>query len=164
MRTIVVLEGPDFAGKSTLAARLQQLGDARIIRNGPPPEGDLAAHYAAQIDAAFRHHGMTVFDRLHVGELIYGPEFRGAARITDAEFDDLEARLHAAAAQRIHVDAADETLLNRFRGPRGDAMIDGEQRLLRIARAYRALLAPLPAWRGLRNDHDIDLLVRQLQH
>jgi cytidylate kinase len=36
MRKIIVLEGPDFAGKSTLAARLQTTAGVAIRTNGPP--------------------------------------------------------------------------------------------------------------------------------
>lgn len=70
---IVVLEGPDFAGKSTLAGQLVELydGPATVIANGQPPtEGSLRELYEAQVVAAGSRSGLPVSDRLHVGELI----------------------------------------------------------------------------------------------
>lgn len=154
MRRIIVLEGPDFAGKSTLAARLQTNAAVAIRTNGPPPAGDLAQHYADQIAQARRSLSSTVFDRLHVGELIYGPEFRGTSRLTDEDLRALETMLDEAGAIRVHVDASDETLLRRFRGPRGDPLIDDEQRLLRIAASYRRLLDGRPGWTTWQSDLD----------
>ncbi len=151
---IVVLEGPDFAGKSALAARLAS-GDSsfRIVANGPPPVGvDLASHYLAQVRAA-RESGFTIFDRLHIGELIYGPRLRGESRLSQRGLELLEAELDEAPALKIHVDASDGDLIKRFRGLRGDDLITREEDLLAIARDYRSWLGTggrLGGWKTWR--------------
>jgi len=140
---IVVLEGPDFAGKSTLAAQLVKLydGPATVVSNGPPPaEGSVLAFYEAQIADAGARPGLTVFDRLHVGELIYGPIYRGESRITDAERLQMDGELDLLGACKVHVDASDSVLTQRFRGTRGDDLVHELDTLLQIACQYRFLL------------------------
>jgi hypothetical protein len=124
---IVVLEGPDCAGKSTLAARLVADGGT-VICNGPPPKNVRLLHlYAGQITAAAAdHEHLTVFDRLHVGVLVYGPLFRNASALSAEDMASLEAQLDAAAAIKVHVDCRDETLLSRFLERGDDTLISAD--------------------------------------
>lgn len=147
---IIVLEGPDCAGKSTLATNLVGQG-GRIVANGRPPEvGRLFDHYAKQISTAADHFdALTVFDRLHVGELIYGPLFRGGAALDVAQIALLERQLDEARAVKIHVDCDDAVLVDRYR-KRGDPLIKSEEILLENATAYRRLLGaggPYLGWK-----------------
>lgn len=147
---IVVLEGPDFAGKSTLAARLKEHFGGHIHWVGPPPAPtELLRYYLDPVERAAAASDFVVFDRMHVSELVYGPIFRGVSQLSLAEARTIEDRLDALQVVRVHVDAADPILTERFRGPRGDEMVDGEDRLLEVAREYRRLLggsAGLPHW------------------
>lgn len=72
---IIILEGPDGSGKTTLAHVLMEHG-YKYIHNGPPSEKNLAALYIGQIAAAYASGKPTVFDRLHLGERVYGPIMR----------------------------------------------------------------------------------------
>ncbi len=97
--SIIVLEGPDGAGKTTVAAEIRQMVTAKYhgIKCGPPTPGlepDMggcsAAFYqylmACEEAQHFHSEGMVVvIDRLHVGELVYGPILRGHSGITIAE-------------------------------------------------------------------------------
>jgi thymidylate kinase len=145
---IVVLEGPDCAGKSTLAAELVLAG-GRIVANGRPPAvGQLVDHYAGQILAAARRpNDLTVFDRLHVGELIYGPLFRGRSALDSTQMRRLEQQLDDVRALKLHVDCSDATLTQRYR-TRGDALIKSEEVLLENASAYRQLLGAGGSYSG----------------
>lgn len=83
----IILEGVDCAGKTTLAKELEKCG-YRIIHNGPPPASeDLFKYYSDQIKTAAQ--APTVFDRLHIGEMVYGPILRGKSRITMDQFEEL---------------------------------------------------------------------------
>jgi hypothetical protein len=85
---MIIIEGADGTGKSTLAAALQERLEyegygVRVVHNGPPPTGvDPVAHYAAQMDEAVRllpRGTLTIFDRSFVGEVVY-PAMPGSGR------------------------------------------------------------------------------------
>lgn len=78
MAKIVILEGPDGSGKTTLANKLHNTYNFNIVKTGPPaPDSDTTVAYLDAIYAALSRPGHTVFDRLHLGEKIYGPLLRG---------------------------------------------------------------------------------------
>jgi hypothetical protein len=75
----VIIEGPDGSGKTTLARKLCAVFDMNYHHEGPPPpDMSVLHHYAGLLATATRP---TVFDRLHLGELVYGPLLRGASRL-----------------------------------------------------------------------------------
>jgi len=97
---------------------------------------------------------LTVFDRLHIGELVYGPVFRGKSRLSTADVSTLESQLDGLGALKLYVDCADEVLLSRMQG-RGDAMVKSPAQLLELAHAYRELFSKentLSSWRTVRTD------------
>lgn len=86
----VIIEGPDGAGKTTLAKRLCKENRWRYHHEGPPPtftDGRphlLLHHYAGLLLNA---KDFTVFDRFHLGELVYGPILRGQIGMPLEHFD-----------------------------------------------------------------------------
>jgi thymidylate kinase len=74
---VIVLEGPDGAGKSTLADNLQQLTGYDQIHLSAPV-GETAYELCARhVMSVLNTGNNTIFDRLHVSEPIYGPVARG---------------------------------------------------------------------------------------
>lgn len=164
---IVVLEGPDFAGKSTVAEALARQFGGSIVANGPPPpDVILRDHYLDQVYAAALADHLIIFDRLHVGELIYGPIYRGASQLSEDDVMSIEHALNAVDALKVHVDASDDVLLERLHGPRGDDMVRDDDQLLSIAHQYRALLASdglLPDWESLSTGDSASVIAREIQ-
>jgi energy-coupling factor transporter ATP-binding protein EcfA2 len=76
----IIIEGPDGAGKTTLARQLAHLTGKAYHHEGPPPANPFQ-HY---MNLLLRNEP-TVFDRLFEGENIYGPILRGASGLTFEE-------------------------------------------------------------------------------
>lgn len=157
---IVVLEGPDLAGKTTVAERAVKRYGGTVIANGPPPpHGSLVQHYLQQIeDARDRGPALTVFDRLHVGELIYGPLFRSTSRLSTQDVSSIEHALEDADATKLHIDAEDSILLSRLQH-RGDPLIERGDQLLSIASQYRLLFAEVPHVAGWKTVNAAEALI-----
>lgn len=104
---IIVLEGPDGVGKSTLADAILRAypGEKYRMNSGPPPDDEPAAlHYASQVRWAIdqSENALVVFDRLHIGELVYAPLLRGGTDFTADEASVIDMMLDAAGACMIH--------------------------------------------------------------
>jgi hypothetical protein len=77
MAHVIILEGPDGAGKTTLAQYLVKHANFQYVHSGPPKPGeDLLLTYASTLDSAIRINKDVVIDRLYAGESIYGPVIR----------------------------------------------------------------------------------------
>lgn len=79
---IIILEGPDGGGKTTLATALRDRMGFEMVHFGVPGEKeDVLLTYAREIQR-FRLSGRdVVFDRLHLGEVVYGTLIRNNDRI-----------------------------------------------------------------------------------
>lgn len=80
---IVIIEGPDGAGKTKLAEHLCQTFDMAYRHEGPPPtDVDCLAHYVGLlVNASDFGRRSVVFDRMALGERVYGPLLRGEDRL-----------------------------------------------------------------------------------
>lgn len=86
MNRVIILEGPDGSGKTTLANTLATDHGFKVIHSGVPKETnghDLFNTYLMDLWLALHEDQPVVFDRLYLGELIYGPIMRGRSLLTD---------------------------------------------------------------------------------
>lgn len=91
---IIILEGPDGSGKTTIASRLRITRGYAIVKAGPPAPGeDLLVSYMGSLDAAIARSTPTVFDRHWLGECVYGPLLRGVDRLGSAGRAAVEAHI-----------------------------------------------------------------------
>jgi hypothetical protein len=76
---LVILEGPDGAGKTTLAQSLAEQFGGIYVHRTYSPTMDIWEHHAEayQIAQARAHEQLVIVDRLWPSELIYGRVFRG---------------------------------------------------------------------------------------
>ncbi len=76
---VIVLEGCDGVGKTTLAEALAAQHGYTVIHSGRTPDGtDLADHYGTILALP----GRLVLDRSFISELVYGPLDRGRSRLS----------------------------------------------------------------------------------
>uniref|UniRef100_A0AAU6R6D7 Thymidylate kinase n=1 Tax=Micrococcus phage Kurnik TaxID=3092208 RepID=A0AAU6R6D7_9CAUD len=148
--TIYVLEGPDLAGKTTLADEITKIhherGDAVMKRKMSQPDReatqlDLFGEYFRAVQwAALTSERDThvIFDRLHVGEWIYGHHKRGNSLLTFEQITALDQLLDSVQAKKIFVDVEYDALALRYR-QRGDDYVNLAD-LATISHDYRDML------------------------
>ena len=107
---IIILEGADGVGKSTLADALEAYHSGPVLRvnNGPPP-GDVPPylHYSSMLDDLVDMVNddkrlLIVVDRFHVGELIYAPMFRGTMDLSLDEARAIDYEIMSYGACPVH--------------------------------------------------------------
>jgi hypothetical protein len=99
--SVVILEGPDGGGKTTLARWLRDQRGYQIVKtNAPSPKENVFKSYTDSLLAAVESGQPTVLDRHYLGEGIYGPLLRGEDRLGRQGRDLLE-RLIAACGVRL---------------------------------------------------------------
>ena len=151
----IVLEGADGTGKSTLAAQLATRLAAQQLHLGPPgPRGA----YQECMDAIASSEGRdTVIDRLHWGELIYGPIYRGRSMLEGWGRWDIDRALTSRGALMVHCDGHNPDVIERVR-TRGDDYVQLKH-VPRILGEYRyvANTSRVPVYRlgGFATDEDI---------
>lgn len=110
---ILVLEGIDRAGKSTLAEDLSRLGYSVVHSGYNPYHEDIFTHYARVIaDTAVP----TVFDRSFISEMAYGRAIRNGSRLSETEFCKLLALLADRGGALLLVREDPLTLRSRLAG------------------------------------------------
>ncbi len=120
--TFIALEGVDGAGKSTVADAVEaeinkrfpgepvtRLHSSQLERD---PLDEYALDFESYVPGGGKH---IIADRLHYGELIYGPLYRDESALDRAGFRWVEMYLQARGATVWHVSAALETVENRLR-------------------------------------------------
>lgn len=149
--SIIVLEGPDLAGKTTLATEFASHGShlKRVLKQGPP-SGDIITRYLKpieelQVGEPFgTDHDVLILDRWHVGELVYGPMLRGKSQLTQQQANYVDMVLQAFGCLFLHIDAPDRILEDRY-DIRGDSLVKRDQ-VLQVAEWYRAWMSHRTHW------------------
>jgi hypothetical protein len=130
---IIILEGTDCAGKTTLAGQLAALATdqgmtvTRLGAGQPHPGVNPLAEYEVALrpyrSAALAADQLVLIDRWHLGELVYGPLLRGGSRLSPAMFEHVERYLDALGAVRLLVTPRSQRELEQRFAQRGDAVV-----------------------------------------
>lgn len=138
---MVILEGSDLTGKTTLAKLINRTFPSTFAHLGLPPEG--LRHWDIARDALLANPENTVYDRMVVGSWVFRqvkPDSRNVNGVTDAElarWQNLTRRLPRTLVIRAYAPAM--TLLERF-AKRGDEYIDATD-LMRSGMRYASAFA-----------------------
>lgn len=114
MSKLIIVEGCDGSGKTTYVNNLvEQLPDETIVKHCGPLRRPALQEYLYPLtrrdpDAPF------VADRWHLGEMIYGPLYRGSSQLTMAQNAYIEMYLEAQGALRVIMDTPYDTVKRRL--------------------------------------------------
>lgn len=163
---LVVIEGCDGVGKSTLAANLaQRMGEAhtRMMHYGPPVRHPLEEYVHDLEWYRPMRTDHVVVDRLHYGELIYGPLYRGETKLGTAGRDYVDMFLRTRGAVIVYVRPSPD---HRQRmTERGEDYLK-EEDVTHVLEAYERVAAdavviePIVV-NGYPTDEDVTRIVRQ---
>ena len=109
---IIILEGPDGGGKTTLAQQLaKQTGYPIIHRSQPKTEEEKKLMMGEYLQAIATNN--AIFDRCWYSEMAYGPVMRDSSVIGYPAMYELERKLARKGAIIIHCTGPEPTLWSR---------------------------------------------------
>lgn len=134
---IIVLEGSDCSGKSTVAHNLAQVfchpqNEVTKMHFGQPDmEVDPVTTYVNPVESWLgkthrQPNDVLIIDRYHIGELVYGPILRDGNRMTTAEKETIDQFLLDINAVKFHVRPAVEIVIDRME-QRGEKLLTPRQ-------------------------------------
>lgn len=150
---IIIIEGPDGAGKTTLANYLsKQLGYPIKHRSKPKTEEEKQQMSQSYIDD-IKSNQNIIWDRCFYSEMVYGPIMRDQSYISMAQMHEMEQMLKFTGALVIY--CTDETwnLWERC-NTRGETYITSVEQIDAIKTAYDKLM--------LHRNHFIPVTVHRM--
>lgn len=136
---VIVAEGCDGTGKTTLAAALARRHGYEVLHSGRTPDGtDLAERYQALLAIP----GKIILDRSFISELVYGPLDHGRSRLTLHDTASLARRVAARGGVLVHLTGRPGIIAARLRTRDGPAA-PAAGRIRAIIDAYHETFALL---------------------
>lgn len=135
----IILEGPDGSGKSYLAhALLIGQDDAKIIHHAKPKTKNVFTCYVADLYEHRRK--ITVYDRLHIGEPIYGQLVRHNAQFDMRGADAIESYITALGGQTVICLPPYRVCFKNWLDNKKNEYVENLQTFKRVYNAYSRLL------------------------
>jgi thymidylate kinase len=114
---LIIIEGPDCAGKSTLAARLADVirsyddeMKVTLLHRGPPTGHPLDEYVAPLLSYRPGYRNHVICDRWHLGELVYPRVYRRSSAMTPGVAAYVELFLQSRGAYVVAMDCDDDYL------------------------------------------------------
>lgn len=140
---IIIIEGPDGAGKTMLANKLaDQTGYALIHRTQPKNDEDKKRMMDEYLDV-INSGKNCIFDRSWYSEMVYGPIMRDASVITYPQMYELELKLAKRGALIIYCTASKSALWKRCTS-RGEDYITTFETFENICDGFEQLMLHVP--------------------
>jgi thymidylate kinase len=143
MSRIIIVEGPDGAGKTTLIDKIEEraleFGSVEIINHGAYlGESAIGHHYLKSIEMAASFN-TVIMDRSWISEPIYGHVMRGGKnRLPWNDYRFLCNKANEFKAQIIYCLPPMETCLAAWRSRREIEYVDDEEKMTNVYQLYRA--------------------------
>jgi len=135
---VVILEGCDGTGKTTLAAALATAHGYTVMHSDRTPPGvDLAARYRSILAIP----GKLVLDRSFISELVYGPVSHGGSRLHPAEATQLAFLVADRGGVLVHLTGRPDELAARLQAR--DGFAPPLELIMRLLDAYRDVFTAL---------------------
>lgn len=139
---LIILEGPDGAGKSTLAERYAAQGFWVVHLDRFPRVKNLARLHLEAMTPALNRHRAVVLDRAWMTERVYGEVYRSGANRIPVPLARMLERVAARCPTRVLLCLPPvEACLKAFRSRRDQEYLKGEDDLRRVWERYAELHA-----------------------
>lgn len=109
---VIVIEGCDKCGKTSLAKRLRDRFDWPIVKCSQPKPGGAVAEY---MSAIANQPGPFIADRFHLGESVYGPIYRGTPRLDGLDCRAIEDQLIDRGSLLVLMEDRPDRIAERFK-------------------------------------------------
>lgn len=140
---IIIIEGPDGAGKSTLAKKLSKQTGYPIKRFSYPRTSEEQLKMHDTYREIITTENNFIMDRCWYSEMVYGPIKRDQSWITVEQMYTYEKILATQGAMIIHCTDSTYTLWGRAT-ERGEEYVTTYEQLNNIKNGYEALLHGMP--------------------
>ena len=140
---ILILEGPDGSGKTTLATRLHATTGYPIYHRSKPENDEDKANMMEQLKADFKKYKNVIVDRCWYSEIVYGNVMRDGSVIDYPEMYDLERLTLSKGALLIYC-TGDPVAMHKRATARGEDYITSFADYMQICRSYDRLMFDMP--------------------
>lgn len=121
---IIILEGPDGAGKTMLAEKIRRQTGYNLVHRVQPKSEEDKTRMMDEYEQVIKSGKNCILDRCWYSEMVYGPVMRDASVITYPQMYQLEKHLASVGAIIIHCTAALNTLWKRCLSRGEDYIVD----------------------------------------
>jgi thymidylate kinase len=137
---IIVIEGPDGSGKTTLAQQLSRQTSYPIIHRSQPKSDEEKKLMMGMYLQAIKENKNAIFDRCWYSEMAYGPVMRDASVISYPEMYELERMLAKNGAMIIYCTGPEPALWMRCQ-KRGEDYIKSRDDFKAIYTNYQNIMS-----------------------
>jgi deoxyadenosine/deoxycytidine kinase len=147
MRThpTIILEGPEAAGKSTLAKRMSSMYGYEVVHfSYPKTDLEKKNMFDMYQELVYANNGVII-DRCWYSEMVYGPIVRDGSNITLPQMYELEKMIISqGGGMVIHCTAPIAKLWERFKRRGDDYIRQDFETLLLLKKQYETLMHKVP--------------------